>query len=96
MEKIKNFFRVGSIYKLGSHSIQFRVFTVKDLKVIIDHFDKFPLKTQKCADYKLLKKVLKLMQGKEHLTLEGLHKILAIKASMNLALSEDLKAAFQV
>ena len=93
LEKIQKFFRVGSISKLGLHLIQFRVFTVKDLKVILDHFNKFPLKTQKCADFKLLKKVLKLIEGKEHLTLEGLHKILAIKASMNRGLSPELKLA---
>lgn len=34
------------------------------------------------------------MQGKEHLTLEGLEKIAAIKASMNLGLSKKLQEAF--
>ena len=34
------------------------------------------------------------MKGKEHLTLEGLHEIVAIKASINRGLSEMLKVAF--
>ena len=34
------------------------------------------------------------MSRKEHLTIEGLHKIVAIKASLNLGLSEELKVAF--
>ena len=34
------------------------------------------------------------MNRKEHLTIEGLHKIVAIKASINLGLSQELKAAF--
>lgn len=34
------------------------------------------------------------MKRKEHLTLEGLHQIVAIKASMNRGLSEMLKVAF--
>ena len=34
------------------------------------------------------------MRRKEHLTLEGLRQILAIKAAMNLGLSEKLKVAF--
>ena len=38
--------------------------------------------------------VIELMERREHLTLEGLHKIVAIKASMNLGLSEKLRAAF--
>ena len=33
--------------------------------------------------------------NKEHLTISGLHKIVAIKASMNLGLSKSLQAAFQ-
>ncbi len=34
------------------------------------------------------------MNNKEHLTLEGLKKILAIKSSLNLGLSNDLKLNF--
>ena len=64
------------------------------MATIIDHFDKFPLITQKRADYKLLKQTLNLMERGEHLARAGLHKIVAIKASMNLGLSDRLKAAF--
>ena len=35
-----------------------------------------------------------LSELREHLTLEGLHKIVAIRASMNRGLSEELKLAF--
>ena len=34
------------------------------------------------------------MKNKEHLTLEGLRKIISIKASLNLGLSDELKVAF--
>jgi hypothetical protein len=34
------------------------------------------------------------MLNKEHLTMKGLYKIVAIKASMNRGLSEELKIAF--
>jgi hypothetical protein len=34
------------------------------------------------------------MNNKEHLTIEGLHKIVAIKASLNLGLSDELKTSF--
>lgn len=40
--------------------------------------------TQKQADFILLKKRINLMNNKEHLTLEGLHEILAIRVSLNL------------
>jgi hypothetical protein len=35
-----------------------------------------------------------LIKKKEHLTMEGFRKILAIKASMNLGLSHEVEAAF--
>jgi len=45
------------------------------------HFDKYPLKTQKYADYLLFKEVVMMMQRREHLTIEGLQKIINIRAS---------------
>jgi hypothetical protein len=94
LEQIKTYLGVGNIHKHGSQSLQFRVSYKKDLKVIIDHFDKYPLITKKRADYELWKKAFNLMLDKEHTQIEGLRKILAIKTSMNLGLSEELKVAF--
>jgi hypothetical protein len=42
----------------------------------------------------LFKQVVDLMKRKEHLTKEGLNKIVSIKSSLNNGLSEDLMAAF--
>jgi hypothetical protein len=50
--------------------------------------------TQKRADYELFKQALELIQNKEHLTNEGIQKIVRIKVSMNLGLSDSLKAFF--
>ena len=85
---------VGSICeKRSGGSILFQVQSIKDLKVIIDHFSKYPLITQKCYDFKLFEKAVHLVELKEHLTYDGLRKIVAIKASMNLGLSDVLKKA---
>lgn len=46
------------------------------------------------ADYVLFKEAFNLIQNKEHLTPEGLKKIIAIKASLNLGLGDELKTAF--
>ena len=86
--------RVGSITKHGGTSLQYTVKSLKDLNIIIDHFDKYPLISQKWADYELFKSAVSLIKNKEHLTWEGLNKILRIKASMNLGLSEELKLSF--
>ena len=67
---------------------------LQDISILIDHFDKYPLKTKKFADYLLFKSAYEIIKEKEHLTLEGLHKLLSVKAAMNKGLSETLKDAF--
>lgn len=54
LKEIKSFFGVGSLNtKHGAHSIQYRVFSIEDLEVIITHFEKYKLLTQKRADFEL-------------------------------------------
>jgi hypothetical protein len=62
--------------------------------VIIDHFYKYPLITNKLADYNLFKSAYSILINKEHLTQEGLYKLVSIKGSLNLGLSSELKSAF--
>ena len=54
--------------------VRFRVFSQKDLTIIINHFDKYPLLTQKRTDFKFLNKVFLMVKNKEHLTWEGFRK----------------------
>jgi hypothetical protein len=65
--------------------------------VIIAHFffgkNKYPLISQKRADFELFKLALSYMLGL-HLTMEGLKKIIAIKYSINKGLTDNLKVAF--
>lgn len=46
-----------------------------------------PLLTQKRADFELFKLGIEIINRKEHLSMEGLRKILSIKASVNRGLS---------
>nr|YP_009663663.1 LAGLIDADG endonuclease [Dactylella tenuis]QCW06801.1 LAGLIDADG endonuclease [Dactylella tenuis] len=95
LEKILNFFEAGKIYKQRKESFEYRIQNLKDLKIIIAHLDKFPLLSRKKADYELFKQAISLMLVKEHLNLDGLRKIVSIKAAMNRGLlSDDLKLAF--
>ena len=94
LEKIKKATGVGKIYKGGFQSLLFKVSSQEELKLIEEHFNKFPLKSKKKADYELFIKVLEIIRRKQHLTLEGLYQIVAIKASMNQGLSDKLKLAF--
>jgi hypothetical protein len=54
----------------------------------------YPLITHKHADYQLFREIILIMLRKGHLTREGLEKIVAIKASLNLGLSDQLTIAF--
>jgi hypothetical protein len=95
LEQIQLFFGVGTISKLGAESVQFRVSGFENLKVIMDHFDKYPLLTNKQSDYLLFKQVVNDMEQGRHLTVQGLNKIMSIKAVMNnKGMSDSLNLAF--
>jgi hypothetical protein len=68
--------------------------SLKDLQVIVDHFDKYSLISAKVVDYILFKKAFNIIQLQGHLTQEGLLKLIGIKASLNLGLTPSLKEAF--
>lgn len=61
---------------------------------VIPHFDKYPLKTKKYSDYLLFKEAVMIMQRGEHLTIEGLQKVINIRASLNKGLTITLREAF--
>ena len=97
LKDIKAYFGgAGSIVKHGEESIRYTITSVIEIiNVVIPHFDKYPLITRKFIDYQLFKKAVALIANKEHLTVEGLQKIVTIKASMNRrSLSDELKKSF--
>ena len=94
LEAIKNYLGVGEIYTQDVASIQYRVFSINDLKVVLDHFDQFPLISKKFVDYFLFKQAYLLLANQVHLTPEGFRQIISIKASINNGLSGALKEAF--
>jgi len=86
---------IGSIYiDPNLNKVNFSVDSKKDLTNLIIQLEKYPLLTQKAADFILFKEVVKLMNNKTHLTIEGLYQIINIKAAMNLGLSDLLKSEF--
>ncbi len=88
--RICNFFNVGKIYTRKDGYIEYIVNSMKDMEVIINHFNNYPLISQKLSDYKIFKLVFELIKQKKHLTLEGFKEILSLKASFNNGLSEEL------
>ena len=53
------------------------------MQIILNHLKVYPLITDKWIDLQLFKQAVELIINKEHLTMEGLTKIVNIKASMN-------------
>ena len=94
LSQIQKFFGLGKITKHGETSSQYTVKSLKDLETIIAHFDNYPLLGQKWADYTLFKSAVQLIKDKEHLNKQGFNKLLCIRDSMNLGLSEELKLNF--
>jgi LAGLIDADG endonuclease len=86
---------IGSIHiNTTLNKVNYSVDSNKDLLNLINHLENYPLLTQKAADFLLFKEVVQLMNTKYHLSIEGLNKIINIKASMNLGLSDFLKSEF--
>ena len=94
LKSIKSYLGVGGINQKSDGTCVYYVRQFQDISILIDHFDKYPLITQKFADYLLFKSAFEIIKKKEHLTLEGFHKLLAIRGGMNKGLPEILKDAF--
>jgi hypothetical protein len=95
LELIKSFFGVGNIQpKKKRDMVLYQVTSIKDLAVIISHFNKYPLITKKRADFELFQLAFKLVNRKEHLNTKGFTEILSIKAVLNNGLSTQLETAF--
>lgn len=96
LNNIKDFFGgIGQVSKERNGCCDFTVRSLDQIiNVILPHFDKYPLITQKLADYLLFKEVVIMMKRGEHLTSSGLNSIMNIRASMNRGLTPALKEAF--
>lgn len=88
---------VGKVRKNSRTTALFRVDNSKDLQTIIDHFNNENPLWGFCAklpDFLLFEQCYNLIKQKQHLTLEGLEQILALKSNLNKGLTDDLKSAF--
>jgi hypothetical protein len=84
----------GKIRKSGKNCVQYVVESFKELQVIVNHFDNYPLVTAKLSDFLLFKQCFEIIKNGEHLTEEGLLKIVTLKSSLNWGNSDKLTNAF--
>ena len=96
LKLIQSTLGVGKIYKSQSRadSVELQVSSIKDMTAVIKFFDNYPLVTQKWGDYILFKEAYELILDKQHLTVEGLKRLVAIRSLVNKGLSNQLKEAF--
>ena len=96
LEDIKKTLHIGKIRKSGENCVQYVVESFKELQVIVNHFDKYPLVTAKVTDFLLFKQCFEMIKNGEHLTEEGFLKIVTLKSSLNWGISDKLTKAFPV
>jgi len=94
LEDIKKTFHIGKIRKSGENCVQYVIESFKELQVIVNHFDSYPLVTAKVSDFLLFKQCFELIRNGEHLTEEGLLKIVTLKSSLNWGISDKLIKSF--
>jgi len=94
LEMIHKTFGIGILRKNNENTVLFRVSDIKELKVIIDHFNKYSLISAKYNDFLLFEQCYNIIKDKRHLTQDGLNKIIEFRASLNKGLSPELKEAF--
>jgi NADH:ubiquinone oxidoreductase subunit K len=94
---IQKFFgNIGNISPVNTRSsVEFRVNILGDLlNVIIPHFEKYNLITNKHSDFVIFKEIVLLMTKNLHKDFMGLQLILNNRASLNWGLTDSLKVAF--
>jgi hypothetical protein len=81
---LKDYFGCGVVRKNHGTRLSYRVRGHENLlQKILPFFEKHQLKTRKRVDFAKFRKVVLLMEKKEHLTPDGLEKIRQIKTTMN-------------
>jgi len=94
LEDIKNTLGVGKVSIKGRSKVGYRVESFKDLEIIINHFEKYPLVTAKVLDFLIFKECFEMIKQGEHLTEDGISKIIGFKFSLNRGLPDNLTEAF--
>ncbi len=85
LQKIQRYFGVGAIrFSKRDQNYKYEVRSINDLiRVIIPHFEKFPLQTTKKKDFEIFKKICHLIHSKHHLNPDYLNQIIDLAYMMN-------------
>lgn len=84
LQVIENYFKCGGIrYSNRDQTYKYEVRDLRQLKVLVNHFEKYKLLTNKQEDFNKFKLIYKKVQRKEHLNRKGIEEIIEIAYTMN-------------
>ena len=84
LHKIKNFFGAGTVRVNHDDRYELRIRSISHInEIIIPHFTKHQLITQKKFDFLKFKKIIHIVNSKLHLTENGIAEIIKIASKMN-------------
>ena len=90
LHALKRFFGCGIICQNHEDRWELRVRKIENLQKIVEFFEQHPLKTKKQIDFLKFRDVLRLMQNREHLLLDGIKRIASIASGMNTCKREAI------
>ena len=68
----------------SDETLKFEVRSIDDLTAkVLHHFERYPLLSEKKADFEKFADICRMMKAKKHLTKEGLHSILKLAGEVN-------------
>jgi len=82
---LKRFFRCGVVRRNREDRYELRIRRLSCLEGVVAFFERHPLKTRKNVDFKKFARIVRWMSEGQHLTPEGLMKIVRTSLSMNRA-----------
>jgi hypothetical protein len=94
---LKEFFGCGvvKIDNKNTDGLKDQLSSIVDIsRVLIPHLDKYPLLTSKYLNYLTFKKAIKMLENKEHLTLQGIEKLKNMASQMNTNRTFEEKGQF--
>jgi len=98
LKSIQAYFGGKGTIHVRSNRNESVILKIRDFKAlteeVIPHFNKYPLVTQKRADFLLFEKVVALIAEKKHLTYEGMREIVGLKHATGKVLPAELVASF--
>jgi hypothetical protein len=95
LEAINSYFNNIGVIRLKKDTVYgLTIVGIKNCLIVKNHFDKYPLLSYKLVYYNLWSQVLEILLNKQHLNLEGLNKIIALKAHCKTGLSDLLLNSF--